>query len=193
MEHFFCFKDYQIYQYLAGLWEEPHEITLSTSTWWSHMTGRCPLLQLCNMTTTFNTKGNHTTRHLVEVKEPPGLSVLQAADPIPSTAQISCQLLTTKEGWEEIFITCQASLKPQKQHLMSNTTEAEITSRVCSIWTRCTTTVWNESTEVTGKGIKEQTVLLSTDLDTALETNMLHIHCHKNTILFKYCRKSYLR
>lgn len=54
-------------------------------------------------------------------------------------------------------------------------------------------TGWSESTEVTDKGIKEQTVLLSTDLDTALETNILHSHFHKNTVLFKYYRKSYLR
>lgn len=44
-------------------------------------------------------------------------------------------------------------------------------------------TALNESTEVIDKGIKEQNVLLSTDLDTALETNILHNHFHKNTII----------
>lgn len=71
------------------------------------MRGRCPLLQLPNTTTMLNTKGTHTPEHLEEVKELSELFLLQAAHPIHSTDQ-----LPQKEGWEEIFITCQASLKP---------------------------------------------------------------------------------
>lgn len=59
-----------------------------------------------------NTKGSHTPRHLVEVKELSDLFLLQAADPIHSTDQ-----LPRKEGWEEILITCQAPLKPSKAAL----------------------------------------------------------------------------
>lgn len=94
---------------------------------------------------------------------------------------------------EKKYLSLARLLSNPKSSTWCQTPLKQRSPRVCSIWTCCTMTGWSESTEVTDKGIKEQTVLLSTDLDTALETNILHSHFHKNTVLFKHYRKSYLR
>lgn len=93
--------------------------------------------------------------------------------------------------------------KPQKQYFTStNTTELVKQNLYTYNWWQYlehrhrTMTAQSKSTEVTAKSIKKQNMLLSTHLNTVLEISILDVnlsHITKNIILFKYCRKSYLR